>query len=227
MKKLNNINLKLIIKNEVIMKNLTLTISMFFMLVAISSGCSQNSKDEKNSNETSETLVQMGQKPEQTQGDNPNKISKPDNPNPPELEIPDWAKPLGLTFPENMKFISGKSSRSSYANSGQSVNSINYVFEGTYEQAMKEAERIAKIMNVPMDENFKNAKIQQNKMKEDLLKSGQPLPPHIPEMKGAIYSNYISNPDKMKNVDYRKSVIAEEGGRLIIILIDNQQIQKR
>ena len=126
-----------------------------------------------------------------------------------------------------MKFIAGKSSKSSYEDPNERVNSINYVFEGTYEQAMKEAERIAKIMNIPMDENFKNAKLQQKKMRDDLLKSGQPLPPHMPEVKGAIYSNYVSNPDKMKNVDYRKSVIAEEGGRLIIILLDNQQVQKR
>lgn len=197
------------------------------MFVLITTGCEQNSKKDKDPNAISDNIAQNEQSAEQANQSNVNTIQKPDNPNPPALEIPEWAKALNLTYPENMEYIPGKSSRSSYENPNERVNSINFVFQGTYEQAMKEAERIAKIMNVPMDENFKNAKLQQNKMKEDILKSGQPLPPHMPEIKGAIYSNYISNPDKMKNVDYRKSVIAEEGGRLIIILIDNQQIQKR
>lgn len=192
------------------------------LLIVLLSLLACNQKKDSNENSIQSTSgTDKGQNQEQNIGE----IKKPENPNAPKLEIPDWAKELNLTFPSNMTFVSGMSSRSYYEK--DKVNSINYVFEGSYQKAMKEAERIAKLMNIPIDENFKKAKNNQDKVKEDLMKSGQPIPPHIPEIKGVIYSNLSAYPEKLRLLDYRKSIIVEESGRLIIQIIDNKQLEQR
>ena len=133
-----------------------------------------------------------------------NESDKPHN-------IPEWVSKLGIDKPEKMKFDQVFSNYTSVDDPAEGFNSVSLVYSGGYEQAIKEAERIAKNANLSPGRKFTSAGTPENR-KKSISRSG------------ISYLNYsLGDTDK----DFLISVEVEPSGRLTIMVTDNKQLNDR
>lgn len=126
-------------------------------------------------------------------------------------ELPEWVIALGISEPENMKFDPVFSDYTSVDDPAEGFNSVSLVYNGSYNDAMKEAARIAAETKLYIGNNFKAKGA-------PAVKSNQLL------TKGICYLNYsLDDTDK----DFLISVEVEPSGRLNIIVTDNKQLNNR
>ncbi len=135
--------------------------------------------------------------------------------------LPDWAKEIGLSLPEGLKFVSNLSNISEYNPNLKTVNSINLVFSGNIDKSLKEAEKIAKKAKIPPSEDFIRAREEQKKHQKMLLSQGEKV--EFPELKGMIYSNSKPDSKVLESLKYLITIIVEENGNLVINAVDNKQ----
>ncbi len=119
--------------------------------------------------------------------------------------IPDWAKQLGLTEPINMTFDNELSQSTSEGNQNEGFNSIILVYNGSYEEAIKQAGIIAQKANIPMSQDYKDALV----LSHDY---------NIETIKGASYMNFEfgSNNNPQHNI----SITVDDFGTLTINVTD-------
>ena len=138
-------------------------------------------------------------------------IARRSNLNPAE-SLPAWAKDLGLTEPMGMKIDRDFSHKTSVNNPDEGYNSVILVYNGSYENALKQAKIIAEKAGIPLSKNYKLAFEMAEKYGED-----------FEEIKGITYMNYdFSDTD----VDLKISVSVSEGGILTINVVDVYQMNK-
>jgi hypothetical protein len=138
------------------------------------------------------------------------KIAKNSNYHP-ATGLPQWAKDLGLTEPQGMVLDKDFSQITSEDNEIEGYNSVTLVYKGRYEQAMKQADIIARKAHIPMTKESKNAREMEKKYGEVI-------------MKGAIYMNFELGGEN--NPRYNIAITVDENGTLTISATDTQKLEE-
>ncbi len=125
-------------------------------------------------------------------------------------KIPLWAKHLGLVEPQNMTLVSEKSIMTSINNPSEGFNSITFVYEGQYRNAIEQAKIIAENANIPVSKSWLKIHNIINRQKKDAEKYGN-TPPD--DLKGITYINYDQTTNEP---DYLMSVSVDANGFLTI-----------
>ena len=125
-------------------------------------------------------------------------------------KIPYWANQLGLIKPRNMKLIPEKSMMTSINNPSEGFNSITFVYEGQYENALKQAKIIAENANIPISKSWLKLHNLINRQKEDAKKYGNKP---ADDLKGITYVNYEQTNNEP---DFLMSVSVDANGFLTI-----------
>ncbi len=127
-------------------------------------------------------------------------------------QIPQWALKLGLSAPSNMTLDKDYSQSTSENNSDFGYNSIILVYKGNYNEAIKQADIIAKKANIPMSKDYKDALI----LARDY---------DIETIKGASYMNFDFG--KTDNPRYNISITVDDYGTLTISATDTYALKKQ
>lgn len=135
-------------------------------------------------------------------------IAKRSNNNP-ATSLPLWARNLGLTEPNGMRLDVDFSQQTSVANFEEGFNSVLLVYQGSYEIAMREAERIARSAQIPISKEFQQA--------VELAKTYSSNP-----FKGIAYMNF--EPFE-SDADINVSITVDEKGTLTISAVDMNQMR--
>jgi len=128
------------------------------------------------------------------------------------IGLPGWAKALGLTEPKNMVLDKSLSQITNEDKYQGGFNSLTLVYKGTYQQAMKEARRIAALANVPLAPEYKTAMELKRKYGEEILK-------------GAVYMNFEPG-GKSSTSKYNIAITVEKNGVLTITAADADKMEK-
>jgi len=125
-------------------------------------------------------------------------------------KIPDWVVKLGISEPEGMKFDQDFSNYTSVDSPSEGFNSVSLVYTGDYDQAIKEAAKIAASAKLVPGGNFKA--------------KGSPVSNLTRNTSKVVtYLNYsLGNTDK----DFLISIQVEPSGKLFIEVTDNKQLNK-
>jgi hypothetical protein len=126
--------------------------------------------------------------------------------------LPQWAKQLGLTEPENLTLVREMSQQTSAENPGEAFNSVTLTYTGNYDTAMTEASRIAKAANLPLSKDFKALRKHANH-----AGSGS-------RTKGIAYMNYDLS---TRNIDFLIYVVVDEKGTLTLSATDMRQMNEQ
>ena len=125
-------------------------------------------------------------------------------------KIPFWANQLGLAEPRNMTLVSEKSLMTSINNPSEGFNSITFVYEGQYENALNQAKIIAENANIPVSKSWLKIHNLIKRQKKDAEKYGN-TPPD--DLKGITYINYEQTSNEP---EYLMSVSIDANGFLTI-----------
>lgn len=129
----------------------------------------------------------------------------------PATSLPQWAQQLNLTEPTDMKLDPDYSQLTTVEDPDEGFNSVLLVYVGSYELAMKEAARIAKIANIPLGKDYMQA--------VELSKTYNTDP-----IKGVAYMNFDPF---IKDSDFNISITVDETGMLTISAVDVMQMKKQ
>ncbi|MBK9292666.1 MAG: SHOCT domain-containing protein [Bacteroidetes bacterium] len=133
------------------------------------------------------------------------------NTNPNITDLPGWAIELGLSTPNGMQLDQAFSQITSVSNPDEGFNSLLLVYNGDYQTAMKEAERIARQARIPLSKDFQEAREISEKF------GSTPL-------KGIAYMNF----EPFKNdAPINVSITVDENGVLTISAVDVQQMNRQ
>lgn len=125
--------------------------------------------------------------------------------------LPGWAIELGLSLPNGMQLDQAFSQVTSVNNPDEGFNSILLVYNGEYQTAMREAERIARQARVPLSKDFVEAR--------DIAMRFGSSP-----LKGIAYMNF--EPFKI-DAPVNISITVDETGVLTISAVDVQQMNRQ
>lgn len=125
-------------------------------------------------------------------------------------EIPEWVAKLGINEPKGMKLDVDFSSYTSVDDPTEGFNSVSLIYTGEYENAVKEANRIALNAQLKPGRNFKSIGSPENSK-------------IIGSSKALSFLNYSLG---VTNQDFLISVQVEPSGKLIIDVTDNKQLNK-
>jgi predicted nucleic acid-binding Zn-ribbon protein len=129
--------------------------------------------------------------------------------------FPDWLTDLNISEPKGLTINSADSYQTLESNMQDGYNSVLIVYNGTYEQAMAEAQRIAKEAHIPLSEPYQKAK--------DLAeKLGQ----KIEGVEGVTYVNYKFG-EKEFDGKYKISLSVDKAGKLTIHVVDERMKNAR
>ncbi len=126
--------------------------------------------------------------------------------------FPEWAKKIGLSAPQGMTLNKSMSQITSSNDANTGYNSMNFVYNGAYDVAMKQAELIAQKAGVPIGSDYQEAL--------DLARELDTEP-----IKGAVYMNFEIG--KEDNQQYHIAITVDETGTLTITATDYRQLQKQ
>ena len=126
--------------------------------------------------------------------------------------FPEWAKKIGLSAPQGMTLNKSMSQITSSNDANTGYNSMNFVYNGTYDVAMKQAELIARNAGVPIGSDYQEAL--------DLARELDTDP-----IKGAVYMNFEIGKDDYQQ--YHIAITVDEAGTLTITATDSKQLQKQ
>jgi hypothetical protein len=123
--------------------------------------------------------------------------------------LPNWAKDLGLTEPQNMHLIPQQSHLTSAFVPGEGFNSVTLVYSGDYDTAMRQARHIAKAAKLPQSKEYKA-------LKKQAMKVGRGN-----RIKGIAYMNY----DLLtRDTNFLIYVKVDDKGLLTISVTDMKQM---
>ena len=123
--------------------------------------------------------------------------------------FPEWAKKIGLRKPENMSLNKKVSQITSIDDSIAGYNSINFIYSGSYDVAMKQAKKIAAQAGIPIAKDYQEA--------IDLAKELDTEP-----VKGVIFMNFeIGREDANR---YHVAITVDDVGTLTITATDVIQL---
>ncbi len=125
--------------------------------------------------------------------------------------LPGWAVELGLSMPNGMQLDQAFSQITSASNADEGFNSVLLVFNGDYQTAMQEANRIARQARIPLSKDFEEAR--------DIAEKYGSSP-----LKGIAYMNF--EPFK-KDAPVNISITVDETGVLTISAVDVQQMNRQ
>jgi len=129
----------------------------------------------------------------------------------PAMNLPGWAKDLGLAMPNGMKLDTDYSQATSEKNQDEGFNSVVLVFNGNYKTAMQQAAIIAKDAQVPLTKEYKTAFEMKKKYGDEIIK-------------GAVYMNFdLGNPVQPK---YSIAITVSENGTLTISATDSKGMEE-
>ena len=140
------------------------------------------------------------------------------------MEMPEWARKIGITFPEGLAYKPDMSRITSIDNPKENFNSVHFVFKGDYELTLKQAEILAHKAAVPISPDFAEAQKIRNQNIKEAREAGHEI--QIPEIKGAIYANHTPRQEVLDKLEYMISIVVEENGILTISVINRKQLEK-
>ncbi|MBU0661450.1 hypothetical protein KKG22_04730 [Patescibacteria group bacterium] len=135
-------------------------------------------------------------------------------------KMPSWAKKVGFDDVKGMELVLGEE----YTEKRDGFNSINLKYKGDYEQAMKEAERIAKGANVPkstlMDASMEALEGMKQYMPAEALAELEEA------NKGAMYTNFdlMNGGETTDGNPYQMVITVEADGTLDITVVDYKKV---
>jgi len=127
----------------------------------------------------------------------------------PATSVPDWAKELGLSEPQNMKLLADMSHLTSAGEPAEGFNSVTLVYSGNYDTAMNQARSIAKAAKLTPSKEY-------IALKKQAAHSGQ----HN-MVKGIAYLNYDLS---TRDIDFLIYVQVDEKGMLTVSVTDMKQM---
>jgi len=129
--------------------------------------------------------------------------------------FPTWLTDMNITEPQGLTFNTSDSYLTKEENLQDGYNSALFIYNGTYQQAMAEAKRIAEQANIPLSESYQKAK--------DL---SDQLGKEIEGVEGVAYINYKFG-DESFNERYKISLSVDKSGKLTIHVVDEQMKNAR
>ena len=124
--------------------------------------------------------------------------------------FPSWLMDLNITEPEGLTLNATDSYQTLESNEQDGYNSALIIYNGSYQQAMSEARRIAREANIPLSESYQKAK----DLAEELGKK-------IEGVEGVTYVNYKFG-EKEFNGQYKISLSVDKGGKFTIRVVDER-----
>lgn len=122
--------------------------------------------------------------------------------------FPSWLKDIGIIEPQGLTFDGNNSFQTKENNMQDGYNSVLYIYHGSYQQAMKEAERVATSAGIPMSENYRKAKELSKKIGKE-----------IEGLKGVTYMNYEFGAKEFSE-PYKISISVDEKGKFTLNVAD-------
>ncbi|MBU1013154.1 MAG: hypothetical protein KKG99_09110 [Bacteroidetes bacterium] len=129
--------------------------------------------------------------------------------------FPAWLTDLNITEPQGLTYNASDSYLTKEENLQDGFNSALFIYNGTYQQAMAEAKRIAEQANIPLSESYQKAK--------DL---SEQLGKEIEGVEGVAYINYKFG-DESFDGRYKISLSVDKSGKLAIHVVDEQMKNAR
>lgn len=128
----------------------------------------------------------------------------------PAIDLPGWAKDLGLRMPRGMELDTDYSQATSEKNQDEGFNSVVLVFKGNYKTSMQQAAIIAQNAHVPLTKEYKTAFEMKKKYGDEIIK-------------GAVYMNFdLGDPVQPK---YSIAITVSETGTLTISATDSKGME--
>ena len=134
------------------------------------------------------------------------------------FDLPSWAVNLNITTPVSMVLNEDLSYKTSQE--VEWFNSMRFVYNGEYDIAMQQAEKIAKIAWIEISEEFKMA---QDIVKQMWDKPSNQIQDLLWDLKGIVYTNYSLT--KKTQVDNIVSISVEEDWTLEIVVTDQKNME--
>ncbi len=129
--------------------------------------------------------------------------------------FPGWLTELNISEPQGLVLNSTDSYQTIESDLQDGYNSVLIIYNGTYKQAMTEAQRIAKEAHIPLSEPYQKAK--------DLAeKLGQ----KIEGVEGVTYLNYKFG-DQEFDGKYKISLSVDKAGEFTIHVVDERMKNSR
>ncbi|MFZ4705510.1 MAG: hypothetical protein ACOYMF_05825 [Bacteroidales bacterium] len=128
------------------------------------------------------------------------------------IELPEWAKQLGLVEPRNMVLIPGKSHMTSADEHDEAFNSVTLMYTGNYDTAMNQARFISQTAKLPLSKDYKA-------MRKQAEREGRGS-----RFKGIAYMNYDLS---TRDIEFLVYVIVDDKGNLTISATDMKQMNEQ
>ena len=122
--------------------------------------------------------------------------------------FPQWLANLGISEPNGLSFDGDNSFQTKEHSIQDGYNSVLFVYHGSYNQSMKEADRIANAAGIPLTEAYRKAR--------DLSKR---LGKNFEGLKGVIYMNYEIGATTF-NQPYKISINVDDKGKFTLNVVD-------
>lgn len=134
-----------------------------------------------------------------------------------DVSIPSWAMSLNISAPEGMQVDATESYQTT--EKVEWFNSIHFVYEGEYDIAIEQAEKIAKASNTPLSEEFKIAQ----EMIDNIGIENIQMQELMWDMKWALYTNYslMENPTEQHMI----AITVDEDWTLEIDVADRKAME--
>ncbi|MDP3444159.1 MAG: hypothetical protein Q8T08_14985 [Ignavibacteria bacterium] len=125
--------------------------------------------------------------------------------------LPQWANDLGLSEPQGLALDVEFSQITSVENKDEGFNSVLLVYNGNYEIAMREAERIARQARIPLSKDFLDA--------QQITEAYSST-----KIKGVAFMNFDPF---VKDAPINISITVDETGVLTISAVDVEQMKRQ
>ncbi len=129
--------------------------------------------------------------------------------------FPEWLLELKITEPKGLNFNAADSYQTREVDLSDGYNSVLFVYNGSYQQAMAEAKRIAEAANIPLSEPYQKAKDLADKLGEE-----------IKGVDGITYLNYKFGESDFGG-QYKISLSVDKTGKMTIHVVDEKMKNSR
>ncbi len=139
-----------------------------------------------------------------------------------DLSFPSWLSKLNLSIPDRMDIDEVASYQTT--EKVEWFNSVHFVYNWDYDNAMIQAEKLAKAANIPVSAEFKMAQDMIKNINSDNTEMQQAMLELAGDMKWIVYTNYSLM--WWADMDYMIAITVNENGSLEIDVTDMIAMQK-
>ncbi len=122
--------------------------------------------------------------------------------------FPEWLEALNISEPQGLTYDAATSFQTNEKNLQDGYNSVLFIYNGSYQQAMNEADRIAKAAGISLTETYKKAREVSKRLGKE-----------IAGIKGVTYMNYKLGSQDFSE-PYKISINVDEKGKFTLNVVD-------